>query len=292
MDDIIVITENLTKTYADGRVETHALRGVNLQVKRSEMVSIMGPSGCGKTTLLNLLGGLDKPTTGKIVVDGFNLTEKKDSELALFRLTKIGFIFQFYNLIPTLTALENVELPLAIMGKPFSDRRRKALKLLESVGLAEKAKRMPYELSGGEQQRVAVARALANNPSIVLADEPTGNLDSKASASLMDLIRSLNEVEEQTFIIVTHDPQVSELTDRTVYMKDGVIIEEETCVKFSQKGINEIYNEKTSILNLLDRIDHLYVKREINEYNYRKLRNKCLKELCRIEVISYQKPIQ
>lgn len=279
----IVETRGLTKTYTHGKVEAHALRGADLQVMRGEIVSIMGPSGCGKTTLLNLLGGLDKPTSGKVIIDGYDITLMGDSNLTQFRLTKIGFVFQFYNLIPTLTALENVELPLAILRKPQGERRERAIFLLKEVGLAGKENRMPCELSGGEQQRVAVARALANDPTIVLADEPTGNLDSKTSMNLMDLIDRMNEKAEQTFIIITHDPQVAEATDRTIYMKDGVLIGGKVSNTSTNLTHENLKLERLEILNLLERLDHLYLMRKLDSLNYRELRGRYLEKLVEIE---------
>lgn len=185
----------------------------------------MGPSGSGKTTLLNLIGGLDRPTRGKVVVDGLDLTSMNEGELAEYRLRRVGFVFQFYNLIPTLTALENVELPMALAGVPRKERRRRALELLRAVGLEARADHRPDELSGGEQQRVAIARALANKPAIVLADEPTGDLDSRSAKLLMDLVRRLNKEDGQTFIIVTHDPIVVEACTRVYNIRDGRIEE-------------------------------------------------------------------
>jgi len=229
----IVETRKLVKLYAFGKVRSDVLRGVDLQVTGGEIVSIMGPSGCGKTTLLNLISGLDKATNGEIIVDGHYVTSMSDSELTRFRLIKMGIIFQSYNLIPTLTALENVELPMSIAGASHNQRRERAESLLDEVGLSQKFNHMPYELSGGEQQRVAIARALANSPAIVLADEPTGNLDSKTSREVVSLMRRLNEEERQTFIIVTHDQQVAEAADRVIQMKDGVIIREAPNLKSS-----------------------------------------------------------
>lgn len=223
MSKIIVRTLNLSKIYRRGRVSIPALNNVNLQISAGEIVGIMGPSGSGKTTLLNLIGGLDKPTGGKIFVDGLDITALGESELADYRLRKVGFIFQFYNLIPTLTALENVEMPLALAGVPKSERREKALNLLKMVGLEARADHKPDELSGGEQQRVAIARALVNNPSIVLADEPTGDLDSKSALALMNLIKDLNGRNGQTFIIVTHDPIVAERCTKIYNIRDGRI---------------------------------------------------------------------
>lgn len=220
---MIVRAIGLSKVYRRGKVEVPALRDVNFQVYSGEIVGIMGPSGSGKTTLLNLIGGLDKPTMGKIFVDGVDITSLGEDELADYRLKKVGFVFQFYNLIPTLTALENVELPMALAGVPKNERRDRALDLLRMVGLEARADHKPDELSGGEQQRVTIARALANSPAIVLADEPTGDLDSKSAQSLMKLIRELNKRNKQTFIIVTHDPIVAEACTKIYNIRDGRI---------------------------------------------------------------------
>lgn len=223
MSRLIVRTINLSKVYRRGKISIPALNNVNLQILAGEIVGIMGPSGSGKTTLLNLIGGLDKPTSGKIFVDGLDITALGEGELADYRLRKVGFVFQFYNLIPTLTALENVEIPLALAGVPKGERRERALNLLRMVGLDARAEHKPDELSGGEQQRVAIARALVNNPSIVLADEPTGDLDSKSALALMNLIKDLNRRNGQTFIIVTHDPIVAERCTKIYNIRDGRI---------------------------------------------------------------------
>jgi len=217
----------LKKTYMLGKVKVQVLRGVNLRVKRGEFMSIMGPSGSGKTTLLNLIGALDRPTEGRILVDGVDLSKLKDNELAEFRNRKIGFVFQFFNLIPRLTALGNVELPMALAGVPREERRRRALELLKMVGLSGRVNHKPSEMSGGEQQRVAIARALSNNPSIVLCDEITGNLDEKTGMEIIALLRRLNQEKGQTFIIVTHDPVVAKACDRVAYLRDGVIVGED-----------------------------------------------------------------
>ncbi|MEM4700075.1 MAG: ABC transporter ATP-binding protein [Candidatus Nezhaarchaeales archaeon] len=223
MRKVMVKTINLSKVYRRGKVEVPALVDVNLQVTSGEIVGIVGPSGSGKTTLLNLIGGLDRPTKGKIFVNDVDITSLNERELAKYRLKVVGFVFQFYNLIPTLTALENVELPMALAGVPKSERRKRAFELLEMVGLEARAGHKPDELSGGEQQRVAIARALANNPAIVLADEPTGDLDSKSARSLMSFVRRLNKENGQTFIIVTHDPIVVEACTRVYNIRDGRI---------------------------------------------------------------------
>jgi len=223
MVKVIVRTIGLAKVYRRGKVDIPALNYVDLQISTGEIVCIMGPSGSGKTTLLNLIGGLDKPTHGKVFVDGVDLTKLNGKELADYRLRKIGFIFQFYNLIPTLTALENVEVPLALAKVPKEERRNRAFDLLKTVRLESRADHKPDELSGGEQQRVAIARALANNPSIILADEPTGDLDSKSTIMLMKMVKELNKQKNKTFIIVTHDPHVVEQCTRAYTITDGQI---------------------------------------------------------------------
>jgi len=221
MSEIIVQTKSLVKRYRRGQIDIYALNGVDFQVSRGEMVCIMGPSGSGKTTLLNLIGGLDEPTSGKVVVNGRDLSELNNGELADFRLKTIGFIFQFYNLIPIYTALENVEVPMNLAKVPKKEREARALELLRLVGLGLRVDHKPDELSGGEQQRVAIARALANSPSLILADEPTGDLDSKSAISLMKLIKMLKEKYNQTFIIVTHDPLVVRECPKVYTIRDG-----------------------------------------------------------------------
>jgi len=219
----IVELHKVVKIYELGEgIEVQALRGINLKVERGEFVSIQGPSGSGKTTLLNMVGGLDKPTSGKVVIDGTDITPLGEKELARFRREKIGFIFQFFNLVPLLTALENVELPMLFSGK-LSDReiRERAMDLLKLVGLEKRMHHKPTQLSGGEQQRVAIARALANEPAIILGDEPTGNIDRATGRRIIRLIQNLNETLDQTFVIVTHDPAVAEASKRRLFMVDG-----------------------------------------------------------------------
>lgn len=222
MADVVVRTENLWKTYMLGEVEVHALNDVNLEVSRGEMVCLVGPSGSGKTTLLNMIGGIGRASKGRVMVDGEDITANFEDSY-LIRRKKIGFVFQFFNLIPALTALENVELPMELVGKPEKERRARAMDLLKRVGLEHRMYHRPSELSGGEQQRVAIARALSNNPSIVLADEPTGNLDTKTGKSIVALMKELNQAENQTFVITTHDPRLARLSDRIVYLGDGKI---------------------------------------------------------------------
>jgi len=203
-----------------------ALRGISLNVEPGEFLSIFGPSGSGKSTLLNLIGGLDRPDAGKILFEGANICELSDAKLVHFRSEKIGFVFQLYNLLPWLNAVENVELPLAIQGHSKEASSAKALEMLRLVGLEQRVAHHPSELSGGEQQRVAIARALINEPAIVLADEPTGNLDEGNALEITRMMRKLNAERKQTFIVVTHDPVMAESSDRIIYLKDGLIEKE------------------------------------------------------------------
>lgn len=227
MSEYAVVAENLTKVYGEGPLAVHALRGVNLKIKRGDFVSIMGPSGSGKSTLLNLLGALDRPTSGKVYIDGVDIYSLSDDELAEIRAKKIGFVFQMFNLVPRMTVLKNVMLPLIVNGVPPGEREKKAQEMLELVGLGGKAHRRPLELSGGEQQRVAIARALVTEPAIVLADEPTGNLDSKTGAEIVQLMKRLNKEQGATFVVVTHDPEVAQETQKILHLRDGVIVKEE-----------------------------------------------------------------
>jgi putative ABC transport system ATP-binding protein len=223
MSEIAIQTEHVSKSYTRGRLSVSALSGVDIEIQKGETIAIVGPSGSGKTSLLNLIGGLDTPSGGKVIVGGTDLGELTDDELAQYRLEKVGFIFQFYNLLSTLTAVENVEVPMTLAGVPKEERRRRATELLRAVGLQLRANHMPDEMSGGEQQRVAVARALANNPSILLGDEPTGDLDSKSAKSLMDLLRTLRKDRQMTLLFVTHDPLVVARCDRAYAVRDGKI---------------------------------------------------------------------
>ena len=220
---VMIELVNVTKVYKTGRFEVIALNNVSMKIEDGEFIAIMGPSGSGKTTLLNLIGCLDKPTKGKIIIDGIDTSQLTDKQLTELRRDKIGFIFQQYYLIPTLTALENVELPMIFKGIPRSERIRRAKELLSLVGLEREMNRMPNELSGGQQQRVAIARALANNPSILLCDEPTGNLDRKSGKVVMDLIKKLNEERGVTVVLVTHDAEVARYAERVVRIVDGRI---------------------------------------------------------------------
>jgi len=224
----IIDAKAVEKRYNTGTVVVEALRGVDLQVQRGEMVAVMGPSGCGKTTLLNTLSGLDEIDGGNVVIDGHDLARMRDRERTAYRAANMGFIFQFYNLLPVLTAVENVEMPLLLDASrrlSASRARKQALEALDAVGLADQASQRPAELSGGQRQRVTIARALVNRPAIVWADEPTGDLDSKTSQEIVDLMRRLNRENEQTFVLVTHSPEVGQQADRIVWMKDGHIVE-------------------------------------------------------------------
>jgi len=223
----IIEVVNVTKIYRMGEVEVPALNGVNLGVKTGEFMSVMGPSGSGKTTLLHLIGALDRPTEGRVLIKGVDISTLSDDELAELRNREIGFVFQFFNLIPRMTAVENVELPMAFAGVPREKRRKRAIGLLEKVGLGDRVNHRPTELSGGEQQRVAIARALINNPSVMLCDEITGNLDTKTGEEILGLLRELNKEQQQTFVLVTHAPRVARSTDRVAYMQDGMIVKEE-----------------------------------------------------------------
>jgi putative ABC transport system ATP-binding protein len=216
---------NAGKTYHQGVKEVHALRDVSFRIKKGEFLSIMGPSGSGKSTLLNLIGGLDQPTTGKIFIDGRPLHGISDDELTLLRRRRVGFIFQFFNLLPVLNAVENVTLPLLLEGIPISEIRPRAVRLLEQVGLGERTEHRPEQLSGGEMQRVAIARALITEPAVLLADEPTGNLDSHTSEEMFMLLRSLNE-KGQTIVMVTHDAKAAAYGSRIITLKDGVLSED------------------------------------------------------------------
>ena len=221
----VIVAENVWKIYKMDSVEVSALRGISLKIKKGEFLVIMGPSGSGKSTLLHLIGCLDKPTKGEIYIDGIKVSKLNDNELAKIRMEKIGFVFQFFNLYPTLTALENVELPMIIAKKNKEERKERAKKLLELVGLKGFENHLPSQLSGGQRQRVAIARALANDPKILLCDEPTGNLDSKSGKEIMELLKKLNE-EGKTIVVVTHNPEFKKYADRVVYLKDGKIIYE------------------------------------------------------------------
>lgn len=214
---------DLWKIYRSGATEFAALRGITTSILRGEFVSVVGPSGSGKSTLLNLIGALDRPTRGEIFLDGTKLSELKENKLAELRGKKMGFIFQSYNLVPYLSAIENVELPFAILGVSSSERREKAMNILRMVGLENNANKKPNMLSGGEGQRVAISRALANNPSIILADEPTGNLDSKSAQNVVSILKQFNEERNMTILMVTHNLEIANFSTRIIYMRDGII---------------------------------------------------------------------
>jgi putative ABC transport system ATP-binding protein len=221
----VVEAIDVKKTYMLGKVPVEALRGVNLKVEAGDFVAILGPSGSGKSTMLNLIGALDKPSSGTLLIDGVDISKLNDNQLAQLRL-KIGFVFQFFNLIPRLTARDNVELPMSIANMSKAQRKKRAVELLETVGLKDRVNHKPAELSGGQQQRVAIARALANNPKFLLLDEPTGNVDSKTASEVLKLIRKLNVEDNVSIIMVTHDQHLARESKRTVQMFDGEITTE------------------------------------------------------------------
>lgn len=220
----IVNIERLTKVYQQDSVAVHALRGIDLQIERGEFMAMVGPSGSGKTTLLNLIGGLDTPTSGRVWIGDQEIGRLSRGALSALRLQRIGFVFQEYNLIPVLTAFENVEYVMLLQGVPEAERRARSLAILKEVGLEGLEHRRPRELSGGQQQRVAVARAIVSEPLIILADEPTANLDSGTGGALLDMMRELNEKKQTTFVFSTHDPMVMERAKRIVRLRDGVVV--------------------------------------------------------------------
>ena len=223
-DDRIVVARKLAKTYDTGEVEVRALRGVNLDVRKGEMVAVMGPSGCGKTTLLNCLSSIDEFSGGEVWISGQRISRMNDNQKTDFRALKMGFIFQNYNLLPVLRCVENVELPLLVRGENPKVARQRALDILEAVGLHDETMKKPAELSGGQQQRVSIARALVNDPDIVFGDEPTGNLDSETTREVIDLMKRLHKEKHLTFIIVTHDSTVGNSTERVLVMRNGQIL--------------------------------------------------------------------
>ncbi len=238
MSEAVLKLEKLSKTYTLGKRNVQALSSVNLQVNRGEFVAIMGPSGSGKTTLLNVLGCLDKPTTGTVLLDGVDVAKMPEKELYKIRKSKIGFVFQTFNLLPYLNARENVELPMENTNLSKSERRQKASELLGMVGLSGREEHRPHRLSAGEQQRVAIARALANNPAIILADEPTGNLDAKNKREIVTLLANLNLKQNTTIIMVTHDGQVAAHTERVLLLKDGKVLKEREGLHLAKKKLN------------------------------------------------------
>ena len=219
---------NVTKVYRVGHSDYPALRGINLKIGKGEFVSIMGPSGSGKSTLLNLVGALDPPTSGKVIIDGVNLRKLNEDQLALLRNRKLGFVYQSFNLIQRLNSVENVEMPLISRGMPEKTRKSKSMKMLSAVGLAGKANKRPTELSGGEQQRVAIARALVAEPAMIIADEPTGNLDSVTTSEVIQQFMQVNKRFKTTILIVTHNAEIANKTERVISLKDGLVEKDET----------------------------------------------------------------
>ncbi|MEM7130287.1 MAG: ABC transporter ATP-binding protein [Chloroflexota bacterium] len=225
-DQPIIQAEQVVKTYRTGHIEVQALRQVNLSIQKGEMVAIMGPSGCGKTTLLNCLSGLDDFDAGEVQIEGQSLRRMGDRRRTTYRAQRMGFIFQTFNLLPVLSAVENVELPLLVSGTAPGKARKQSLEALEQVGLGDRSTHRPAELSGGQRQRVTIARALVNDPAIIWADEPTGNLDSKTTADILSIMRQLNQEQERTFVIVTHTTEVSDWCDRIITMSDGEVVDD------------------------------------------------------------------
>jgi putative ABC transport system ATP-binding protein len=222
----LIQTDNLTKIYGAGETAVTALKGVNLRVEPGEFVAVMGPSGCGKSTLLHMLGGLDRPTDGRVTIDGSALAEMKDDDLARLRRKRIGFVFQFYNLIPVLNAAENAALPVILDGVPPAEAEKKAVEWLRKFGLADRHASRPDQLSGGQQQRVAIARALAADPALILADEPTGNLDTRAADEIAALLARVSREFGRAVVMVTHDPRIAAYAGRIVFLKDGAVVDE------------------------------------------------------------------
>ena len=219
-----IVTKDLIKVYRTGKSEVIALRGLDMQVDDGELIAVRGPSGCGKTTLLNILGGIDRPTAGRIEVNGSNLVDLTDGELVRYRLRQTGFVFQFFNLVPTLTAEENIELPMRLASRDGVARKARTKELLDLVGLAHRARHRPDEMSGGEQQRIAIAVALSNDPPLLVADEPTGELDTKTGQEVLNLFQRLNQDLKKTIVVVTHDSRVADIAHRTLDIRDGKIV--------------------------------------------------------------------
>ncbi len=227
MNDAIISAREVHKRFRLGEVTVHALRGIDLDVRRGEMVAVMGPSGCGKTTMLNCLSGLDEFDSGEVMVEGVSLRSMTDRRRTAYRAQRMGFVFQTFNLLPVINAVENVELPLLVSGMRPGEARRRATEALAHVGLADRLHHRPAELSGGQRQRVTIARALVNNPALIWADEPTGNLDTAAATDVLSFMRRMNQENGQTFVIVTHDPNLGAVCDRIVRMQDGEILASE-----------------------------------------------------------------
>ena len=225
MDNLMIWARGVNKTYSTGSVQVHALRGIDLDVRQGEMVAVMGPSGCGKTTLLNCLSGLDEVDSGEIKIENTELHRLPDDERSDYRARRMGFVFQLYNLLPVLSAVENVEMPLLVSGTKPGDARSRSMEILDVVGLADRAHHLPGELSGGQRQRVTIARALVNEPTIIWADEPTGDLDSETAEEIIQLMRELNRQNGQTFVVVTHDDYIGSCTDRIIRMRDGLVVD-------------------------------------------------------------------
>ena len=250
----VLMAENLTKEYHLGKHVVQALNDVNFAVEKGEFVAIMGPSGSGKSTLLHLIGGLDKPTSGDITLAGQKLGKLSDKNLTLLRRRNVGFVFQFFNLLPTLTAEENINLPVLIDGKSLAKYKARLDSIFDLVGLADRRRHKPEQLSGGEQQRVALARALITEPSIVLADEPTGNLDTRTGSAIMDLLRRSCDELEQTVIIVTHDPRAASYADRVVFLRDGNIVTE---MRFEQADTDKSVDQPSRLRSIIEEMEKL-----------------------------------
>ena len=223
MSNVVIELQDVKKIYTMDGVETPALRGIDLKITKGQFIAIMGPSGSGKSTLLHMIGALDKPTSGKILLDGVDISTLKESDLARLRGKKIGIVFQFFNLHPTLTALENIELPMIIVEQDKKERQQKARELLHAVGLDHRANHLPSQMSGGEQQRIAIARALANDPDIILADELTGNLDTKTKAEIMNFLLTLQKEKKMTVTVITHEPEIANYAETVIHIVDGKI---------------------------------------------------------------------
>lgn len=243
----LISAKNLSKTYGSGQTSVTALNGVSLTVDPREFVAVMGPSGCGKSTLLHLLGGLDRPTQGTVEIDGNDLTQLDDKKLTELRRRKIGFVFQFFNLIPVMSALENVALPMTLDHANPAEATAKAAAWLGRVGLAQRNEHRPDQLSGGQQQRVAIARALASDPSLVLADEPTGNLDTRSSDEIAILLRQVADEWGRVVVLVTHDPRIAAYADRIIFLKDGAIVDETILEPKNQRNV-EMVAKKMSLM--------------------------------------------